>query len=417
MTAPMPRAAATPWHRAPSLPVTVMLAAGPALAVAQFRALAPAVTVAFLLAVLAHWRAHRALPAPRATPALALAGALLLWAALSALWAPEPARALGTVAQLGALLLLGVLAARAVALDDPAHLRRLGPALAGGLALAAALLLFDHLTDNLFRRAVRGFPPPGGTIGFGLKPAASFLALLLPLVLAAPGVAPRLRLAVAAAGLAAALILPGETAKIAALLGLAIALAATFLRRPVAAASALLLALFFLVAPLLLAQGLARAPDLSALPRSAAHRILIWDFVTERIADRPAAGWGMEASRAIPGGSEGFDPATLARFGLVAEETRAFFAHPSTQRLPLHPHSAPLQVWLELGAVGAVLAAALAAALLLGAAATPVAGPALGAAVSAAVTALLSFGAWQPWWVASLLLAAAAVAGLSAARR
>jgi O-antigen ligase len=178
-------------------------------------------------------------------------------------------------------------------------------------------------------------------------------------------------------------------------------------------AAAVGLAAFFLLAPLIFSAAVPRLPDLSALPRSAAHRVLIWDFVGERIAVRPVLGWGMEASRAIPGGDDTFAPATLDRFGLDGAEERAFFALPSTKRLPLHPHNAALQVWLELGAVGAVLAAALAASVML-AARSPAA---LGAATAGAVTGALSFGAWQPWWIASLLLAAVALAGFAAARR
>ncbi|MGG5810601.1 O-antigen ligase family protein [Falsiroseomonas sp. CW058] len=413
----MAAAASTPWHRAPSLPVTVLLATAPAIAVLQFRTMAPAVTVAFLLSVVAHWRIHRALPWPRPTPMLALAAALLGWALASAAWSIEPARAAETTGALAALLLLGAMAGRAVAADDPAHLRRMGPALVAGLAAGILLLGFDHATDNLLRRAVRGLPPPNPVIGFGLKPAVSLLALLLPLALAAHRVPMALRLAVAAAGLAVALWLPGDSAKIAAVLGLGAATAALAARRAVAMGAAAALAAAFLLAPLAFAALLARAPALEGIPRSAAHRVLIWDFVEDRIAERPAIGWGMEASRSIPGGDETFDAATLARFGLTSPEARHWFAAPSAKRLPLHTHNAALQVWLELGAVGAVLAAALAAAVLLAAGATPVPAAALGAAVAGAVTGQLSFGVWQPWWIASLLLAAVAMAGLGRAAK
>ena len=85
--------------------------------------------------------------------------------------------------------------------------------------------------------------------------------------------------------------------------------------------------------------GLLTAAD--AIKGSAGHRLLIWSFVGERIAERPLLGWGLDASRAIPGGKEEIRP------GLT--------------RLPLHPHNAALQVWLELGMPGALLAALLSA--------------------------------------------------------
>ena len=78
--------------------------------------------------------------------------------------------------------------------------------------------------------------------------------------------------------------------------------------------------------------------------------------------------------------------------------------------MPLHPHNGALQLWLELGGIGALIGAALM--LMLGVAASRSAAPAVGAGMlaSAAVTGMLSFGLWQAWWVASLLLAMVALA-------
>jgi O-antigen ligase len=121
------------------------------------------------------------------------------------------------------------------------------------------------------------------------------------------------------------------------------------------------------------------------------HRAVIWAFVAERIAEKPVLGWGMHASRDMPGGH--------SKITEIAE------------KIPLHPHNAPLQIWLELGAVGALAFAALLAWL-----ARKTAGPPLRQAVSVAtlVTAVmvasLSYGIWQGWWVATLWLLAALAA-------
>jgi O-antigen ligase len=401
--------------RSPSLPVAVLLAIAPGVAVAQFRTMAPMVPIALLLAVIAYWRNHRTVPWPRPTPVLLLALALAAWAALSGLWSIEGARAVETAASLGALVFLGAAASRAVGEDAEENRRRIGLALAIGLAIGIALLAFDHASQNLFRRAVRGFPEWTVFLGFGLKPAVSVLALLLPLMLAV-AIPRAAQVAIILPGLAIALWLPGESAKIAALAGVVAALAAMAAPRFVARAAAAGFAVLFLAAPLIFAAGLARAPDLSGLPVSAAHRVLIWDFVTDRIAEKPVLGWGMEASRAIPGGTETFDRATLDRFGLDSPAERGSFAATSVQRLPLHTHNNALQVWLELGGIGALLAAALAVAAMLAAGATPIAPAALGAAVAAAVTGQLSFGAWQPWWIAAMVMAAVAIRALSLRR-
>ena len=403
--------------KAPSFPIAVLLVVAPGLAVAQFRALAVAIALSFLLTIIAHWRAHRSLPWPEKRPMLAFALALLAWAAASALWSYEGLRALQSTASLAALVVLGAMAARAVGEDTQAALRRLGPALVAGLAIGAALMAFDHASGNAFRLAVRGFPKDMPFIAFGLKPAVSFFALLLPLVLAAQGVPILLRAALLGAGLALAAWLPGETARYALVGGLAAAGVASLAPRPMARLAAVALAGFILLAPAIIGAITARGPDISGLPNSAAHRVLIWDFVTDRIAERPFLGWGMEASRAMPEGTRPPSPDTLTRFGLTAPEDRAWFSQSAVQRLPLHPHNASLHIWLELGAVGALLSAALAASALLAAGSSPVAAAAIGAVASASVTGQLSFGVWQPWWVAALLLAVVVLRGFASAGR
>jgi O-antigen ligase len=310
---------------------------------------------------------------------------------------------------------LGLLAAAAIARDGAAHRARIGPALAVGLAIGVALLAFDHASWNLFRRAVRGLPDWTPFIGFGLKPAVSLLALLLPLVLAVPGLSRLAKAALVATGLLVALWLPAESAKLAVIAGLLAAGAAALAPGLAWRAAAAGLAGLVFATPLLFALLLPRLPDLSPLPASAAHRVLIWDFVLHRVAERPILGWGMEASRAVPEGTAMFTAATLDRFGLESEAERARFLQPFVQRLPLHPHNAPLQIWLELGLVGAAIAAGLVAAVMRAVGRGSIAPAALGAAVSGLVTALLSFGVWQPWWIASLVLAALIVAAFSAA--
>jgi O-antigen ligase len=388
----------------------VLLTVGPGMAVAQFRAMAPAVIIAFVLAVVAHWRNRGRPPVPRLTLLPALGLALLIWAAASVLWSIEPVRAVETSLSLAGLVVLAACAARALEADDPANLRRLGGAMVVGVVIGIAVLAFDQATGNLFRRAVRGMPEWTPQLSFGIKPAVSVLALLLPLVLAVPGLGHAARLGIVLPGLAVALWLPAESAKIAALAGLLAVLLSSYAPRAVARLSAAAIALVFVAAPLIFSVAIARAPDLSPLPPSASHRVLIWDFVTERIAERPVLGWGMESSRSIPGGTATFEAATLDRFGLTSEPERAFYARSSAQRLPLHTHNAALQVWLELGLVGAAVAAALAAVAML-AAGSPAA---LGAAVAGAVTGQLSFGVWQPWWIASLLLGAVVAVALRA---
>jgi O-antigen ligase len=79
--------------------------------------------------------------------------------------------------------------------------------------------------------------------------------------------------------------------------------------------------------------------------------------------------------------------------------------------MPLHPHNAALQLWLELGGIGAVLYATLYVVCLIGLLRLPLTRRALaaGAALVAAVFVIgqLSFNVWQSWWLCAQFLTAA----------
>jgi len=114
------------------------------------------------------------------------------------------------------------------------------------------------------------------------------------------------------------------------------------------------------------AQGLAKA--------SWGIRLDIWRFAAARIADKPWFGWGIDASRVW-------------------------------DAIPLHPHNAVLQLWLELGVVGAALGALFWSHVwtLIGAVAEISRSNAgVFAAVAVAYLSIggMSFGVWQEWWLA-----------------
>jgi O-antigen ligase len=109
-----------------------------------------------------------------------------------------------------------------------------------------------------------------------------------------------------------------------------------------------------------------------ALPKTDSLRMGYWSHAIDWIGERPVRGWGLDASRM-------FGP------GIV-----------------LHPHNNPLQIWLELGVIGAVAAAAFWG-VVLSRLARP--GPSLPAVATAACAAAyllfgVNFGVWQEWWVA-----------------
>lgn len=412
------RGGASPWRArysepfvtttSPALPIAVALAIAPLAVVLQSKAMAPIALVAMLLSVIAAWRRDRLLPWPRG--AVVASGVLLgLWGVVSAAWAIEPARAFTTGLSMAGMVLLAGGAAQALDDSDEATRRRLVLALAAGLALGLGAATIDTLSGNAIRAGVRGLREVPVTLAFGLKPAGSVMALLLPLAVALPW--PLLpRVVALMAGAAVLILLPGDTAKIAAVLGLAAAAASWAAPRAMPRLIGAGLGVAIMVMPVLVA--LVPALPLERLPQSALHRMLIWDFAVQRIVERPLFGWGMEASREIPGGRDQPSAAALDRMRVNDPAMRRWFGEPHVNLLPLHPHNGALQLWLELGAVGAAIAALLAWFLGVAASRAPCPAAAAGALVSAAVTAMLSFGAWQAWWVAATLLAAVVAMGL-----
>ncbi|MEX2450545.1 MAG: O-antigen ligase family protein [Rhodospirillales bacterium] len=139
-----------------------------------------------------------------------------------------------------------------------------------------------------------------------------------------------------------------------------------------------------------------------AVPENRQHRLLIWQFVSSNIAEKPLVGHGFGAAREI-GRSE------QQRYdALQARQAAHLSIH--EMRLPLHPHNIPLQIWLELGAVGILFYLGILFGIgrrLWYSTAPPVwiAAAAAGTIAYLSVS-LLSFGAWQNWWVATAWLAA-----------
>lgn len=128
------------------------------------------------------------------------------------------------------------------------------------------------------------------------------------------------------------------------------------------------------------------------IPESAAHRIVIWRFTLERIAEKPLLGWGMDTARSIPGGRDEFEP--------------------GKQNLPLHPHNNVLHAWLEGGLLSALCMIGALTWLLQRWARLHIADPERYAPAGAILLSYLvigftAFGLWQSWWMASGFLSLA----------
>lgn len=133
----------------------------------------------------------------------------------------------------------------------------------------------------------------------------------------------------------------------------------------------------------------------SQLELGAQHRLGIWRHVSGLSDEKPLVGHGFNAARFFASQQEKLEGLNLPA-------------------LPTHPHNAPLQIWLELGAVGAALSAALIFGLWR--ASRPMMQRPVHAAITASmvaaasVIACFSYAIWSTWWLASLGL----MAGLTA---
>jgi O-antigen ligase len=313
--------------------------------------------------------------------------ALVAWGVLSSLWAVEPQRSLVVALQLAGMFAAGL--ALIAAASEIAAPERLLLCFVTGLVIALLLTVLQHWTHGALTNPMSGrlFDDPAlnhaeDGFGFLLLPLCATLILRRQRALA--GILAAVTVVVIA-------LLIGDAPRIAFIVGVAGAVLLYFWRAWLVRLAAVLSVVLILSAPLVFPQ----LGEIDALRHraehfklSAWHRLEIWSFVGARIVERPLLGWGLGSSRAIPGGTA------------LTPEGRPW--------LPLHPHNAPLQLWLELGVPGAALFALFAARLwlALGAVAWPrlYAAAAGGSLVTALTVALGSYGIWQEWLIASEFL-------------
>ena len=344
-------------------------------------------------------------------------GPLLLVMIASASWSMAPAASLMLAARLIGLALCGIVLTAILGRFSPEAIIRLAVPLAWGLCAASVIILADLALGWPLAHAMHHRPPvvpitDPYIYSYAFSRGNDFHAIALVPLAIGLWRGGRRRLAVVQFILGALAIL--SCAQLAAKLALgcgigagALVLAAPMLRW------LLPIALVGLGALLPLVPVSPTPADWCWLVEhkpSAAERILIWNFVDRNIRERPILGWGLDASRRMPGGKERVWVTTCDA------PPDAPFPSINSEVLPLHPHNAVLQIWLELGGVG-VLAAlfGLVASLWRFYRAHPGrSAAALTAMVVAALpVALISFGIWQEWWVAVLLLNAALGAALA----
>ena len=382
----------------------------PPLAVVAPLSLAPLLALAAVgaLALGAHRDIHRLSGVGPLVLLLTLLGAL---GAASAAWSIIPLHSF-----LEGLRFLAISAAGltlvAVALSLTTEDReRLGRLIFAGFLVGLVALALAGLTRAFWDPA-----PTSGGIARWLRHftvfdrGATVLALAVWAAVSAPILRDRRVRAIllVLATLGVALTLRSRSAMLCLLVGLAVWPVAYRFPRIAAGAIAvgvIALGLIFPVAPLSMDTVARLHQSVPQFDNSMIHRFAIWHFAIDRIAERPLLGWGLDASRALPGGTEIIDDPRLPEL-----------ARPDAPWMPLHPHNAALQWRLELGWPGSVLAVLAILWLLrqiVVALPPPARASALALVAGSLVVAMLSYGFWQAWWQSALWLIGASMLGLN----
>lgn len=323
--------------------------------------------------------------------------ALAAWAGVSSFWstwhgptAPKVLLVLGT----GLLLVATAGANRAAA-----NLTLAGAAAA--LVVLAALLGIEATFDMPLNRAAEPDLPWGELNRNPSRGLVVLLAMVWPVVAWLMAMRRGVGLALAASVLVVSTVLSLQfdqqvTAIGFGLGGLAFAIGYAAPRLTISLGS-IGLAAWMIIAPFATPVLVASPQLVEAVPLSWAHRIAIWRYTCERIMEQPWIGHGIDAGRA-----------TTEMISIRGLESRG---------IPVHPHSASLQVWHDLGLVGALLAAALLAYGGLRLSQAFAQDRFTGAATAAVIVmcglmANVGWSLWQEWWISTLLLMAALIAAL-----
>ncbi|KUL96005.1 hypothetical protein DK26_08220 [Bosea sp. WAO] len=316
-----------------------------------------------------------------------------LWALLSTSWSHRPVAGL----RMWGEFMLPVLAGLAIAASGAfAPSRRFMRVLAVTVILAACLLYYEFVTEFAVRK----------WLALDRRQESFYFnrAALTCLILAVPVIhclwqegGGRDRALAGLVGLVVAVLVfasDSEAAKLGLVVMVAARLALAVAPRLALAATA---AAFLATMALAPAIGPALEAEMPAALRShlqPSHevRIDIWETFGEAAMLRPVLGYGFNAA------------ATLDQ-NPVAQR----ISQPRRALLPIgHPHSAPLQAWVDTGLVGAALLAAAGLLLLARLRRLSHARAAMPVAFFAGCFAIVvvAHGAWQGWWIAILALAA-----------
>ncbi|MBT3988998.1 MAG: hypothetical protein HON14_13910 [Rhodospirillaceae bacterium] len=340
---------------------------------------------------------------------------LLIWAGLSQFWTFDTALGAKLLLPLLALFALGIFLHQETRSISSSTSDDIGRFLIAGAGLAIVVLFFESVTGNWLTRLGRGLAwhdvirdyTGGINIAAFVKNGVVILSILIwPVLSTLWRRQQKIWAGLFLLSTAYLIYRFSASTAIIALIASAIGIAIACLRRKIAVH---LIAGSFVVFVLAMPFGIEKVlGDKTTneigqigfdakLPNSAINRFIIWHFSTKRIFEKPATGWGMNAARQIPGGSDKYSLRVKNSNGKEFTLFREFF-------VPLHTHNQAIQIWLELGAIGALLVAGFGWLFIRRLENENIDPSLFGVVISILVFNLLSFGAWQSWWIATQFL-------------
>lgn len=337
----------------------------------------------------------------------------LVWCLLSALWSIDAAYSLARFAKLAPTVLAGVALCIAACSAPDARRDTIVVGLGAGLFAASVLALLGQFVIWLSDGSLAGSTIDAVLRHLKFRPFSSVAALLMfPLAAMAVTRTQGWLLSAILPITAGAILAVGSYAAITALIvGAAVFGLTSWLGPNFVRGLAVALPVVFIAVP-----GVTTALDIPSLAsqtgttlyHSAAHRLVVWRFVGDRVDEKPYLGWGLHATRRLPGRDAD------ARHDPYYADILAVSPYHPKSRVPVtsvHPHNATLHIRVELGLPGMILYAALYCLVCLALLRRYSVGPGLAAAAavitSAFVTGQLSFSVWQSWWLTTQFLAAA----------
>ncbi len=167
----------------------------------------------------------------------------------------------------------------------------------------------------------------------------------------------------------------------------------------------------FLGAPFVinaLPDGRTVGADLPELSKSIYPRLVIWQYASNLVTENPLLGHGIRTSRVLNNETKPIDFLLLKNGKVIKGNTKA---------IPLHPHNGIVQMWLELGGIGALIGLSIVLCVLTGIRKSKTSSSSRAIVYAAFISSIclmsVSYGLWQSWWMGILWLQGAWVlAGL-----